>query len=81
MDLRNNELHALTEEEMEEAMRSGILEPVPAHLSCAARRKLAGRKKTKVSLTSGKKLSKWARKRRRELALTAKTTENEGDQK
>jgi hypothetical protein len=46
-------------------------EEVPPGLSRAARRALAGKKETKISLTSGGQLSRWAaakRKARRKMA-------------
>ena len=42
---------------------------LPENLNRAAKRKLKGRKEATVSMISGGKLSKWARKRRKEIAL------------
>lgn len=51
-------------EELKSLMKQGY-EPVPEELSRAAKRKLAGEKEAYVSLTSGGKLSNWARKKRK----------------
>jgi len=46
-------------------------EPVPENLNRAAKRKLNGRKEAVVSMISGGKLSKWARRRRKEIKAEA----------
>ena len=46
----------------------GQYEPVPAELEHAAKMKLGPAAEAMVSLGSGGKLSRWARKRRRQIA-------------
>ncbi len=49
-------------------------EQVPKELEAAAKKKLAGKDETVVSLTSGGKLSKWAAKRRKDKRKLAKAS-------
>jgi hypothetical protein len=49
----------------------GGFEPIPRELQAAAKKHLAGRDSTIVSLSSGGKLSKWSRKHRKEKRKAA----------
>ena len=49
---------------------------IPPELSRAARRKLAGKSEAMVSLTSGGKLSNWAKEKRKKKAADASKRRN-----
>jgi hypothetical protein len=52
-----------------DSQRAINYERLPKSLEHAAKRKLKGKKRAVVSLTSGGKLSNWARKRRKEVKM------------
>lgn len=60
-------------EHLQELQMQGF-EEVPTELRPAAKKKLAGRKSAKVSLTSGGKLSRWAASKRKQNRGKAKAT-------
>jgi len=73
MQCDTGELRAIAEDlDMDKAKEEGFTE-VPSHLQNAARRKLKGKKKAMVSLTSGGVLSKFAAEQRKKKKAQRKT--------
>ncbi len=71
MNTDTNELRQAKIELWDQLQAEGF-EPVPDHLSHAARRKLNGRESAQVSFTSNGKLSRWAAKKRKKKRQMAK---------
>lgn len=59
------------DDNLEELLNQGFY-PLPPEMEHAAKCKLKGRRKAKVSLKSGGKLAKWASKKRREKRRMSK---------